>query len=354
MTDLLQILKPSDPKWDGWLHYAPHDFYHLAAYHEVSDAAGEGCPEMVIFGTSDRFLAWPYLVRDVGANRSDATSVYGYAGPTGRGLDDDAFRMEAWDRIKDFWVDRGLVTIFTRFHPLLGNDAICDGFKGAEPTRGGEILNLGRSVYIDLDCDRKMRRSKYRKSLRQIVNRSEAMGLTVEYDPDWHYYEKFLQLYDMTMRRNDAEARYHFQREYFDNLRSSLDGKFHLAVAKVGTEIAASMMFSIYNGIAQAHLAGVDLTYSDLSPLRGLIDGIADIARDHGATRFNIGAGRGGAEDKLYQFKSQFSKTRHGFKTGRWVLDAVANAELCAKVSPEFDSVFFPAYRSTDVARVMA
>jgi hypothetical protein len=354
MTELLQVLKPSDPRWDGWLQLAPHDFYHLAAYHEVADAAGEGTPEMVIFGTSEKFLAWPYLVRDLGANRSDATSVYGYVGPIGRGLNDDAFRMAAWDRITDFWIERGLVTIFTRFHPLLGNHAICDAFKGAEPTPGGEILNLGRSVYIDLIDDRKTRRSKYRKELRRVLRRGEAMGLTVELDPDWLHYENFLQLYEMTMRRNGAENRYHFQREYFDNLRSSLGGLFHLAVAQVDTDIAASMMFSNYNGIAQAHLAGVDLAYSELTPLKGLIDGIADIARDLGATRFNIGAGRGGAEDQLYQFKSQFSKTRRGFKIGRWVLDGAANAELCAKIAPEADPVFFPAYRSINVPRAVA
>jgi hypothetical protein len=354
MNDLIHVLKPSDPEWDAWLLRAPHDFYHLAAYHEFAGSVGEGRPEMVTYGTPERFLAWPYLVRDIDAKYSDATSVYGYSGPTGRGLDDDAFRFDAWHNIKNTWVERGLVTVFTRFHPLLGNAATCDGFKGAAATPGGEILNLGRSVSINLYDDRIARRAKYRQSLRQKIKRSEAGGLAVDIDPDRRHYEKFIELYELTMRRNQAPERYRFHQDYFDGLLASLGNKIHLAVAHLDSEITAAMLFTVYNGIAQAHLAGVDPSYSNLSPLKQLIDGIADLARDLGAAWLHIGAGRGGAEDSLYQFKSQFSGTRHSFKTGRWILDAEANAKLCRHIPPNADPIFFPAYRLDAVARAVA
>ncbi|MEO0524816.1 MAG: GNAT family N-acetyltransferase [Pseudomonadota bacterium] len=347
MDEPVCVLSPSDPKWDAWLKLAPHDFYHLADYHAFAHSAGEGQPEMVVCGKRDRFIAWPYLVRRVNARFFDATSVYGYTGPTGSGLDDDSFRMDAWQLIRNVWAERNLVTMFTRFHPLLGNAAICNGFRGAESAPGGEVLTLGRSVSIDLADDRETRRSKYRQVLRQEIKRAEAKGLVIELDLDWYDYDRFVELYAITMHRNDAKDRYLFQRDYFDGLRNALGKKVFLVVADFGGDVAAAMMFTVYNGIAEAHFTGVDPDFAKLSPLKGLIDGVADIARDLGAARLHLGAGRGGAEDSLFEFKSRYSKSRHGFAIGRWVLDAQANAELCGPSHRVPNPEFFPAYRAT-------
>lgn len=347
MSDRVHVLTPRDPQWDSWLKLAPHDFYHLAAYHAFAESAGEGTPELVVYGNKNRFLAWPYLIREIDDDHLDATSVYGYTGPTGHGLEDDAFRADAWKAVKDAWAERRLVTVFTRFHPLLANEAYCTDFKGAAPTPGGEILHLGRSVSIDLADDRETRRAKYRQVLRQEIKRAEARGLSVDLDAEWHHYEKFVELYAATMQHNDASDRYLFHRDYFNNLVAALQDKVHLAVAHVDGEVAATMLFTVYNGIAQAHFAGVDRAHARLSPLKGLIDGVADIARDFGAAQFHIGAGRGGAEDSLYEFKSRFSRTHHNFRIGRWILDRETNEALIRRLPYGADPDFFPAYRSS-------
>ncbi|OWK18879.1 hypothetical protein AJ88_03075 [Mesorhizobium amorphae CCBAU 01583] len=90
MPDPTVLLSPSDPAWDEWLGRAPHDFYHRAAYHAFAERMGEGRAWMVVHGTPERFMAWPY-VASFEDGRTDANSVYGYTGPVGLGLDDTSF-----------------------------------------------------------------------------------------------------------------------------------------------------------------------------------------------------------------------------------------------------------------------
>jgi hypothetical protein len=52
--------------------------------------------------------------------------------------------------------------------------------------------------------------------------------------------------------------------------------------------------------------------------------------RERGDRVLHLGGGRGGREDSLFAFKSRFSKRRHPFYTGRWILDPQAYRELVA------------------------
>ncbi len=346
MSEQLHILRPDNPEWDIWLRRAPHDVYHLAAYHAHAQSLGEGEAEMLVYGTPDRFTAWPYLAREINAAHSDLTSAYGYTGPVGLGLEDAGFRLNAWNEFRNVWDDRQLVTLFSRFHPLLENAHLCKDFEGAVPTPGGEIIHLGRTVSINLENDRETRQSAYRRVVKQQIRRAKLHGMTFELDRDWRHLDRFIELYTATMMRNNAEGRYFFRRPYFRGLRQALKGFVHLGVAQLDGDVAAAMVFTVYNGIAQAHLAGVNANYKHLSPFKVVIDGVADLAKDLGANRYHIGAGRGGREDSLFRFKSLFAKAEHHFSVGRWILDAEAYAALSKSAPQDCASVFFPAYRT--------
>lgn len=349
MADALSLLGPDDPAWDGWLRGAPHDFHHRAGYHALAERMGEGRAVMAIFGTPGRYMAWPYLVREVEGDLYDATSVYGYTGPTGQGLGDEGFRDAAWSALRAAWAEQRLVTLFTRFHPLLGNERHCEGLHGEQTPPGGETLVFGRSVSIDLSLGPDERRARYPQPLRQDVKRSERSGLVVELDRDWSCFGQFVSFYRATMERNDAADRYLFSDAYFDDLRASLGETGHLAVARQGGDIAAALLFMVCEGIATAHLTGINPDFARASPLKCLLDRSCDIARELGAERLHLGAGRGGAEDSLFAFKSRFSPLRHDFVAGRWILDRDAHARLLrARGAPQTgpEGIFFPAYRA--------
>ncbi len=353
MADVTAVLRPDDSAWDQWLNRAPHDFYHRAAYHAFSERMEEGRAQLVVYGTRDQFLAWPYLITTIdGSEQVDANSVYGYPGPVGLGLEDPDFRARAWQAMRAVWTEQRLVTLFTRFHPLLGNHAYCEGMHGSARPHGDELRCLGRSVSIDLSLSRAERRASYRKVLRQEIQAAERAGLAIEHDQAWTHFGAFGKLYRATMANNRADQHYLFSQQYLDGLRAALGSDGHLVVAQQEGELAAALLFTVRGHIAQAHLAGVNPVFRALSPLKCLLDGLAEIAHSLGARLLHLGAGRGGKEDSLYSFKSRFSPLRHDFVLGRWVLDIDAYRTLvCAHDAQAEDSPdFFPAYRAPQIS----
>lgn len=348
VAEATKILRADDAGWDAWLARAPHDFYHSAAYHAFAQRMGEGSAYLAVYGTPQQFLAWPYLVNAVsGSDRKDASSVYGYAGPVGIGLKDTEFRARAWDAMRAAWAQQRLVSLFTRFHPILDNQRYCENMHALAGPHGDELLSPGRSVSLDLSLGREQRRRAYPKILRQEIQAAERAGLAVELDEGWIRYAAFADLYRATMLKNNAQQRYLFSAQYFDQLRAALASDAHLAVVQQNGELVAALLFTVHGHIAQAHLTGVNPAFRSLSPLKCLLEGVADIACDLGATLLHLGAGRGGKEDSLYKFKSRFSSLRHNFVIGRWVLDATAYYALSEECGVEevAQAEFFPAYR---------
>ena len=348
MHEATSLLTPDHPEWDEWLHQAPHDFYHLAAYHALSERTGEGRAYMLVHGNSDQFLAWPYLLRELDDEHTDGTSVYGYSGPTGRGLEDERFLASAWSELRTLWSAQRLVTIFTRFHPLLENDRFCRGFHGADMPAGGEVIRFGRSVSIDLSLDQDERRAQYPQPLRQEIKRAERLGLVVELDKDWTHFPYFIKYYRETMKQSGATDRYLFSDSYFNGLRRSLSGIGHLAVAKLSEEPVAALIFTAYGRIASAHLTGANAAFTGYSPLKCLIDYACEFSRTLGADQLHLGAGRGGMEDSLFDFKARFSPLRHHFLGGRWILDREMNTRMSQRLPADqlVGDGFFPTYRT--------
>ncbi len=354
MKESTHLLSASQDDWTSWLRGIPHDFHHTAAYHAFAERMGEGRAAMAVYGTPDRFMAWPYLIRQIDEDHADAGSVYGYTGPVGKGLEDEDFRSRAWRAIQNIWREQNLVTVFTPFHPLLGNERVCTDFHGAAEVQGGEILQLGRSVILDLSLDTEARRSGYPRQLRQQIRRAERNGMTVELDGDWSCFDDFISIYLGTMERAGATDRYFFSEVYFHELRDALPKTLHLAVAKIGGVVAGGMLFMVHEGIATAHLLGSDPEHRKFSPSKLVIDRLADISGALGATRMNLGAGRGGREDSLFYFKKDFSEIYGDFHIGRWILDREANDVLTRKAQADGASGtegFFPAYRADTMTR---
>jgi Acetyltransferase (GNAT) domain len=348
LSEQTLLLTPDDPAWDNWLERTAHDVYHRAGFHRLSEAAGEGRALMVVHSRADRFMLWPYLIRPTEAGDLDASSVYGYPGPLGQGLEDESFAQRAWQAVRSVWTEQGLVAVFTRFHPLLMNDRICEGLHGAAPVEGGEILTLGRSVSIDATKDLDGRRSEYPSVLRQQIRGAERAGLKVDDDPDCRFLPEFGDFYRQTMLRNGATESYFYSDQYMDELRTSLPGQAFLAVAHVEGKPAGIMFYTVAGKIAQAHLTGTNPEFQRLSPNKVLFDRVPDLVAARGAERLHLGAGRGGFEDSLFHFKSRFSNLRSDFRVGRWILRADRYGDLVRQRFGEAapDDKYFPAYRA--------
>jgi ribosomal protein S18 acetylase RimI-like enzyme len=357
-----QLLGAGDPAWDDWLTDVPHDIYHTAGYHSYSRGTGEGEPFMLVVGDQRRGLAWPYLLRQVsevehlaGSLATDVTSVYGYSGPLAWGCaPGDPFFAQAWSEVLGAWLSQGVVSAFTRFHPLLGNESLMSGLRAPrdEPVDREPVSTIGRTVSIDLTIGEDAARAGYSESLRRQIRNYRAAGLVTTLDEDWTDIGTFARIYHETMARNGAADYYFFDKSDFLRLRESVDGRVFLFVTRLGDTVGAAGLFTEYRGIVQEHLVAASQSLAYISPYKVLIDDACAWARQRGNSVFHLGGGRGAHEDSLFDFKSRFSPRRHPFYTGRWVLDPAACRELLeargrgADGEGAGDSDYFPPYRA--------
>ncbi|MGH2465522.1 MAG: GNAT family N-acetyltransferase [Candidatus Limnocylindrales bacterium] len=358
----VDVVRPGDPAWEGWLEHIPSDVFHSGGYHTYSEESGEGQAYLLVVGDADRGLAWPYLLRDLegqfgtdGRGLADVVSVYGYPGPLAWGCTPgEPFLGHAWREIQAVWRSQGAITAFTRFHPLLGNASLASGMliEGAEAAAPDPIVANGRTVSVDLTLGYDGARAAYGRDLRREVDRAHRQGLETSVDTDWTELATFARLYNETMLRLRASDFYLFQEADFWRLRAALGDHLHLLVTRLDGVVVAAGLFTSWERIIEWFLVGTDSAYSALSPSKPLVDFAIGWAIEQGGEVLHLGGGRGGAQDSLLWFKGRFSPRRHTFHTGRWLLDPAAASKLTAaqraRLEPgtQLDPHYFPLYRA--------
>lgn len=365
-SEKLIIAEPLNNLWDQWLGVTRHDLFHTAVYHAVEAKADSSVAYIAVYGTQEKFLALPYLLKPVFScdgtadpSLKEVTSVYGYSGPLACNCESDVdFRHQAWRAITRGWADQGAVSAFIRFHPIVGNaswsDAGCATMpNGAGPE--GNIALLGKTVAIDLSAKADQIWFGYSRQIRQAVRKCAQSGLLVSEDRDWIYLEEFVAIYHKTMKRNNAGNFYFFSAEHLRSLKNAVGPHATLmAACDKGKLVSAAILFE-YNGIVNLFLLATDDDYLELSPSKAVIHASQEWAKARGNRIFHLGGGRRGqSDDTLFQFKAAFSDRFFDFNVGRWILNQAAYDFLTEQRTNEasqfadkkIDPTYFPAYRA--------
>jgi hypothetical protein len=362
MSDTLRLIPADDPEWAVWIDETPHDLFHTAAHHQVWQEAGAGDGWLAVYGSPGRFVAWPYLLRTIDTAPAphecwyDITAVDGYAGPLCCGaLPGDPFVAAAMERIVQHWRCSRVVSVFARFHPLLINQSLIDsmapGPTGENPYRAG-LRHEGHTVSMDLRLSDQEAQRAYRGSHLRQIRRALRMGLTTEVDQSPTALREFVRLYHQTMRRNGANSHYFFSEHFLRRLQQTAAPNVSLHVARLHDRVAASVFITEYDGIVHYLLGGVADDMYQLSPLKPLLDRVREWARERGNHTLHLGGGRScDDDDPLFYFKSGFSKRRHSYYTGRWILDPVGydwltQAHFTGQQERRESTDHFPAYRT--------
>lgn len=326
--------------------YAPYDFYHLPEYHVMAEEAGEGTGHLFVYEEGAYTIALPLLLRDVDANWRDATSVYGYAGPVRSHAEiPDAvarnFRLALTRQLRDL----GVVTVFSRLHPLLRQRTLLSGLGD---------FQTSRTVAIDLTLDPAHQRSQYRRAFKKGINKLRRLGLTVVHDVHGAYLDDFVRIYYETMCRVEASERYFFSSTYLHRLWESLGSRINLFVCLHEGQALCAGLFMACHGIVQYHLGGTLNEALKLAPDKLLVDEVRLWANGQGHHALHLGGGTtADPADSLLHYKMGFSDTTCEFATWRWILAPEVYDRLCkAKAQwnerhqlQNAEANFFPAHR---------
>jgi GNAT acetyltransferase-like protein len=355
---MIHVLRTDDPRWDDWLDRTNDDIYHRSGYHRFHERTAAASARLVVIEQGAQALMWPYLERQVSqvpelsdVSAIDLDSVHGYPGPLYIGTrPTDAFLAMAWRALEAHWREQGVVSVFTRFHPLLGNAELALRFPGSA---ADGVRLLGETVSMDLRLNEEEALREYKRKLRRTITVGRRAGMTTRLDPGWRDLEAFSAIYQATMRRNGADSRYSFSIDDFRQLRTELGSELHLFVTELDGQPVSATLVTEHRGIVQSHIGGSADGTRPLSPEAFELDEIRRWASQRGNSVLHLGGGRGAASDSLFFFKSRFSGRRHPFHTGSWVIDRDAYRELTSMRAAraqtaglEVEDQFFPMYRA--------
>ncbi|HZK04663.1 MAG TPA: GNAT family N-acetyltransferase [Actinomycetaceae bacterium] len=322
------------------------DPYFTLGHLEANESVEGGIATTFAFDGPEGRVDHAFILRPIpgrGAREDlyDIISPYGFGGPRlfpAPGADPAALVAAFGSRFAEFCESRGIVSEFVRFHPF---ETQAELFAGIY-----DVDLLRPTVYTDLTGEGVFER-EFSKTARRRFRRNARSGVTTRIVEKPRSLEEFKRVYRMTMDRNDANAFYRFEDEYFEALTTKMSDQVVVAEARYeGTTIAAELCL-VGAGRIHSHLQGTDSRFRDMSPAYSLAGAILEWGIEKNMTLIHHGGGlTNSREDPLYLHKRSFGTGEADFYVGRRVWIPEHYEELCAAhgVDPS-DTSFFPAYR---------
>ena len=202
--------------WDEKVVSFPnHDIYYLSGYLKAFEIHGDGEPILVYYESEGVRGICAYMLRDLvdekwtedlqNGDLRDVVTPYGYGGWLMDGDCSEEKLNGFWKEYEAFMKEQKIVCAFTRWCPWL---------KNQETMRGhSNIIDLGNTIFIDtttVDGIRENIKSKDRSTIRKAVKND----ITVELSDDPSLFNEFIEIYNGTMLKDNAEEYYFFKQEF--------------------------------------------------------------------------------------------------------------------------------------------
>lgn len=316
------------------------DIYYLNEYAYSLQLHGDGTPYLIYHEKEGVRMCYVVMQEDIAdftpltewvqsQTYYDWTTPYGYGGPLIEGSCTTAWIEEFMEELSAWCKNKGIVSQFFRFHPLLQNQKLLEDVS--------DVIYMKKTVYIDTANEevifknmtpnnRNMVRKAIKNEVEIVIDNGERL-------------EEFQEIYEATMQNNEAEEYYYFKKEYFDYLIKEFKNHivFFYAVYQ-GKAISASIFF--YNDrYMHYHLSGTLPEYRKLAGANLLLTEAANWAAARGIKEFHLGGGVG-IEDSLLTFKKHFN--RNGlidFCIGRNIFNQEA-VDMLVELRKEHDESF--------------
>lgn len=332
-----------DPReWDALVATYQLDCYYEHAYFELAKEHDE-IPELFYYPTEFGTLIYPYLRRRIpGTLFEDITTPYGYGGPSFKGIWSLDQIREARERFERYCNETGIVTETVRFHPLLHNQEL-----GQYWCHQTEILQP--TVTLELTDPFEMIENDFSQMTRRNIRKARREGVTIRLGRPEEYGD-FAHLYQMTMDKHQADARYYFDQTYFDHFA---DGRIKnvLLLAEHDGRIIAGCIVLTGRQFAHYHLGASDPASLALRPNHLLFAEMIRWAKQAGFQALHLGGGTTRSNtDSLLAYKRSFSANQTFFGLGTSILDATIYERLTRQFERQHPETqmghWFPLYRT--------
>jgi hypothetical protein len=250
------------------------------------------------------------------ARAFDASSPYGYSGPLAAPAGDSdapALVAEFLEALLARFREERIVSLFIRFHPLLGNAAAFpQAFLDAEKRSETVFLDLSGAWYKSLSS-----------ACRYEVRKSEKRGVEVAHASSEEDWRAFGGLYRETMARRNARSWYLFQDDFLKATRERLGPAVTLLTARLDGRMVGGSIFLEGFRRGHYHLSGADTAAAGQGVTNRLVVEGARMLEARGCGVLHLGGGlRPG--DGLERFKRSFSPLRAVWDKASVIVDPEA------------------------------
>lgn len=334
-------------QWDAVVRsFAKYDTYYLSGYVKAFELHGDGQPLLFYYHDKEIRGINAVMKRDISqmpqfegkleeGELFDFCTPYGYGGWLIEGEDRAALfaAYEAW------CVKNRIVSEFVRFHPVLEN--------ATQSRERYEVIPLGETIAMDLSSPETIWANLTSKN-RNMIRKAQKNGIKIYNGRYDEIYETFRVIYNGTMDKDEADAYYYFEPEFYKSVLNDLPHNAQVFYAVLdGQVIAASIMLTA-NGRMNYHLSGSLRELAHLAPTNLLLYEAARWGCANGCETLYLGGGVGSAEDSLFKFKRNFyrGEVLPRFHIGRKMFNEEAYNKLVDMRGELPESGFFPRYRA--------
>ena len=313
------------------------DVYYLRGYIESAATAQDGIAAFLFHADGAGCVAFPCVVRELRErNVRDVTTV-GYGGPLALGVDPP---LEQFYALYDSWCrERGIVTTFVRFHPLLETQRYAREPFHQQKLEGTVSWPLEGDLFAGMH-----------RHHRRLVRKAKSAGVDVIAVPGPPRLDEFAALYDQTMQRLGAAHFYRYRDEYWEQLRRGLGERLVLFEAWRRGEPLAGILCLAGRPWLHYHLGATSDAARQLGASHLLLYEAACYGQSAGYSQFHLGSGVGETGGSLLEFKQRFT---HVPVVEQWLGKAVHDVdrylELTRARAVTYNG-FFPGYRSGGVS----
>lgn len=286
-------------------------------------------------------VIYPYVKRKApalveGKQYYDIITPYGFNGPYIAECSCKSKLLEAFDADFSAYCEQNeIIAEYVRFSPWLKNgDDFCELYS---------IRKSNKTVAIDLTVSDFLA-DEIKSKRRNLIRLAQKEGVAVSFDFSGKSSEKFYELYQNTVIKNDIGSYYQFPYSFIQEHFSSIKNKVFIANAEADGRVVSSSIFIHHGENLHYHLSANDYSAMKYQGNSLLLYEAALWGKENGFKYLHLG-GVGAAAKSLMDFKMSFTHSEgFPFYVGTKVRNASVYDAL-AKMHCDSETNYFPVYR---------
>lgn len=301
--------------WNKYLEKfedAQKDIYYFEEYVKLYEKK-ESVAACVVCMENDMILLMPFIRNKIG-EYYDFETAYGYGGPIAN-THNVLWISQAIEEVKAFLKKKNYICGFIRFHTLLNNALICQSHFNVLFDRSTVAIDTSKS-------EEQIWMEQISSKNRNMIRKAEKNGLVYKAEYDFASLDEFIQLYDATMMRLDAQDFYYFNQKYYKDFVDKFANQAFLGTVRKDGKLICAALFMYSKNYGHYHLEGSDYAYSSLGANNLLLWKTSLELSKLGIKQFHLGGGYDCEPDNsLLKFKKAFSRNLKEFYIGKMILN---------------------------------